>query len=336
MRSLLSAGGALVAMTTSIPVQSSVGNVEQAASSTDSDPWTLAVVGDSHVGSGKSPAEIRTQRVATSIVESGASLVLFVGDESNNGSRKQFQEWKTTWDTAWQEASRVYSTRKAPTVFVVVGNHDLDLPLSKPDRQKNFSNAFPQMQYTPGASPVPSTPVARFTSDSRDLSYSFTFNEVRFVGLDEYVQGNISAPAISKEDLNAFEASQLPSGVKSTVVFGHVPDQSPTTTKPRSQADYFDGDHPYYLLNGQSFFKVDINGQRGLYYFAGHDHGYFPPRNGAAPIDVHAKHNLEQVVSAAGGVAHTPIRHGYRQRGRGHRSAAGRAKVDRRPPAKLV
>ena len=117
---------------------------------------------------------------------------------------------------------------------------------------------------------------AEFSSDGRRPSLSFTFNEVRFVGLDEYVQGNVSAPAVSKEDLNAFEASQLPSGVKSTVVFGHVPDQSPTTTKPRSPGRLLGRRSTRIcLLNGQSFFKVDINGQRGLYYFAGHDHGYF-------------------------------------------------------------
>ena len=169
------------------------------------------------------------------------------------------------------------------------------------------------------------TPVTRLTSDPKDLSYSFIFNDVRFVGLDEYVKGNVSQPAVSPEDRNAIESLQLPVGVNSTVVFGHVPDQSPSTTKPKNPVDYFKGGHPYYLLNGLSFFKVDINVQKGLYYFAGHDHGYFPPRNGATPIDVHANHYLEQVVSAAGlRRQHTSVRHRHRERWPGH----GRAESD--------
>jgi len=300
LRSLLS--GSLGAVMGSVTLPSSTAQVGQVASSAAS-PWTFAVVGDSHVGSSKTPGEIRSQEVATSIDESGVSMVLFLGDQADTGTSSQFQQWKATWNNAWKEASAIYPTRTAPTVFVVVGNHDLWL--GGPNREKNFSNAFPQMQYTPGTSAPQLIPVTRLTLDTKDLSYSFTFNQIRFIGLDEYVKGNVSKPAVSNEDLHALESSQLPVGVKSTVVFGHVPDQSPSTTKPKSQGDYFTGAHPYYLPNGLPFFKVDINAQKGLYYFAGHDHGYFPPRNGATPIDVHANHHLEQVVSAAGGAANT-------------------------------
>ena len=242
-------------------------------------------------------------------------MVLFDGDQADHGKKAEFNEWKEDWDYAWTNFG---VTSKPPTIFVVMGNHDLNQKEQEP--WTSFKDAYPDFQYTPGTykKGKPSGSTKEYTTtirlsekDASDLSYSFSYDNVEFVGLDEYQSGSQSKPALSPDDFEGLKNLNLSPGTASTVVFGHVPDWNPQNPK---------SGHPTWLpgRDAERFFAYDIDHDKGLYYFAGHDHGYYPGLNiqakiprtvtigtSSIAIDVGAKNSLQEIVSAAGGESST-------------------------------
>lgn len=310
-RSLLSSGGTPGEAEVLTATPRSAPEVAPLANSGDPSTFTFAVMGDSHVGK-NSGSEKRFQFVADEIMSEGVALVLSVGDQTDSGKPGQFDEWKETWDYAWTN----YDRKPAPTILAAIGNHDLNL--DKTPRWKSFKDAFPDFQYTPGdyhqGKPSGSTntyPIARLSKVESDLSYSFSYDNVEFVGLDEYQSGGPNDPKLSPDDYTGLKELKLPAGTASTVVFGHVPDWNPTKASKG---------HPEWLpgTEAKRFFQYDIDHDMGLYYFAGHDHGYYPglPIKVSIPasvtvgkssiaIKLGAHTPLREVVSAAGGQSAT-------------------------------
>jgi hypothetical protein len=225
--------------------------------SVQTEQWKFAVFGDTRGNnenlSGKSGInDTIVEAIAEAIVNDSCDLVLVPGDMINgwwaNGSTSysdQFTNWKNAMDP-------IYSANI--TVYTVRGNHE-DGPSMYP----------PEPPYSPDPDPdLKAAYIEAFSGDNpdngpvgeKDLTYTFTYKNAFFVGLDEYVTPY-------KVNLTWLEHQFAENSQPHIFVFGHDP--------------AFQVIHPdclaFYPADRDAFWN-SIGDAGGHTYFCGHDHFY--------------------------------------------------------------
>lgn len=225
--------------------------------------WRFAVVGDTHVTTTQSaiPAEI-----VAALQKEGVSFVLVAGDlvEAGAGAalpsfRNQLDTWKTVFAPLWQSGIGVYPVR---------GNHEADVAGGTDTWKSAFSGSL--------------APPSDGPSGEEGLTWSFTFQNARIIGLDEYV--NLHHPNQFWLDTRLAHDPSHPH----IFVFGHEPafkvfhtdclGTDPTTR------------NTFWTSLAQAGAKI---------YFAGHDHFFDMAR--ISDGDGQAGSDLWQVVAGTGG-----------------------------------
>lgn len=234
--------------------------------------WRFAVVGDTHVTvtNNTIPAEI-----AKELVKDGVKLALFPGDlvEGGRGSNStallnQLEVWKSTMAPLYAAGIGVYPLR---------GNHEADVP----NNLSAWNTAFSGNYALPGNGP----------SGETNLSYSFTYNNALFVGLDDYV---------SLHKVNQTWLDQQLSGNTSkphVFTFGH---EAAFRT---FHSDYL-GEYP----SDRNSFWESLKENGSKVYFCGHDHFFDAARIDDG--DGNAADDLIQCVVGTGGGG-VPIKYAY-------------------------
>jgi autotransporter-associated beta strand protein len=223
--------------------------------------WKFAVVGDTHIPSGTITGEI-----AASMISDGVKLAVFPGDLVDAGSGtssatmlSQLNAWKSAVAPLYNAGIGVYAVR---------GNHEADATGSISAWDSAFSGAYALPSNGP--------------SGETNLTYSFTYNNALFVGMDEYVDGY--------HELNqAWLNQQLAANTHPHVfVFGHEA--------------AFKGFHTDCLddyASPRDTFWQSLTAAGARTYFCGHDHFFDAARIDDG--DGNANNDVYQVITGTGG-----------------------------------
>ena len=223
--------------------------------------WRFALVGDTHV-----PASTVLGEMATAMVVDGVKLALFAGDIAQSGASAsastfaaQLVAWKALVGPLYAAGIGVYPIR---------GNHENDARQSVDTWNAAFSGRY----QLPANGPTGET----------NLSYSFTYKNALFVGLDEYVNTHrVNQPWLDQQ----FAANQTRPHV---FVFGHEP----------AFKVFHEDNLDNFVAERDTFWKsLARSGART--YLSGHDHFFDAARMDDG--DGNPNNDIYQVVVGTGG-----------------------------------
>lgn len=222
-------------------------------------PWKFIAVGDTRGTSATDQINTRiVSELATEIVRQQAKFVLVPGDLVNSGSLDAFNSWKNLMAPVYNAGIEV---------LPIVGNHD--------------ANAISSWIQVFGPDIPDDGP-----SGELDRTYSYTYDNVLVLGLDNYVNaGRVN---------QAWVDSVLAANTRPHVfAFGHMPAFKANHT------DCLD-DYP----TQRDAFWTSLKNAGARAYFAGHDHFYdharIDDRDGNINNDVH-----QFIVGSGGAPFHT-------------------------------
>ena len=224
--------------------------------------WRFAVVGDTHV-----PASSIVSEIAASMLADGVKLALFAGDIAESGASASASTYATQLATWKDQVAVLYNAGIG--VYPIRGNHENDVKNVSIDA---WNTAFSGSHLLPANGPAAET----------NLTYSFTYKNALFVGLDEYA--NLHRVNQSWLD-QQFAANQDRPHV---FVFGHEPVFKVFHT------DNLDD----YVTERDAFWK-SMAEAGGRTYFSGHDHFFDLARIDDG--DGNPNNDLYQAVVGTGG-----------------------------------
>jgi hypothetical protein len=223
-------------------------------------PFKFAVVADSQwggAGDTNNPNTVAVgiiDQINRELIRLGVELVVQVGDLTDDGSEAALR-------TRAGAAQALYDAGIG--FFPLRGNHE-----SSQAAALAFQALFPQ---TRGAGQT--SGAARFSSPSAalaGLSYAFTYENARFVLLDQYTRADgSSAPGGDNiADQQAWIDAALEAKPRNghAFVFGHAP------LIGQSHADVLFGASPAADPESQNAFFASLSKSGVRYYFGGHDH----------------------------------------------------------------
>ncbi len=222
--------------------------------------WRFAMVGDTHV-----PVSNILGEMVTSMSADGVKLVLLAGDIVDAGASasaatfaSQLDAWKALVEPLYSAGIGVYSIR---------GNHEADAKKSA----DTWNAAFAGNYLLPGNGP----------SGETNLTYSFTYKNALFVGLDNYVN-------LHKVN-QAWLDQQFAANTKPHVfVFGH-----------EAAFKVFHTDVLDDYASDRDIFWKSLSNAGAKVYLAGHDHFFDMARIDDG--DGNAANDLYQAVVGSGG-----------------------------------
>lgn len=239
----------------------SVDNDSTPTEATASTPWRFAVVGDTHI-----PEANLLNEMVPSMISEDVKLVLVPGDIVDSGTgasasefADQLSEWKALMAPLYSAGIGVYPIR---------GNHENDAQLSI----DTWNTAFSEQYRLPDNGPA----------GEANLTYSFTYKNALFVGLDEYV--NIHQVNQSWLNQQFSENATHPH----VFVFGHEPAFKAFHT------DCLDD----YVTERDAFWS-SLAGTGAKIYLSGHDHFFDMSRMDDGDGDT--ENDLYQVIIGSGG-----------------------------------
>lgn len=209
------------------------GNLVTATTATNG-PWRFAVFSDTHV---TNQAGVLPE-IAAAVVADGVKLVLCSGDIAEGGlgaTRAELQDQLLRWRDAM---GPVYSNGIG--VYVVRGNHEDDVA----DGLAAWTNVFSGPYAMPGNGPA----------GESNLTYSFTFNNALFLGLDEYVN-------IHQVNQAWLDQRLAGNALPHVFPFGH-----------EAAFKVFHGDCLGSVPTNRNAFWSSIAAAGARAYFCGHDH----------------------------------------------------------------
>lgn len=224
-------------------------------------PWRFAVVGDTHV-----PSSTLLADLVPALVKEGVKLVLVPGDLVEAGAAASASTFATQLAT-WKALVAPLRTAGI-SVYPVRGNHEADANRSVDTWNAAFSGDWA----LPGNGPA----------TEANLTYSFTFENALFLGLDQYA-------SLHRVNQGWLEAQLAANTTRPHVfVFGH---------EPAFKVFHADGldDFP---TERDAFWK-SLNAAGARFYFCGHDHFFDAARIDDG--DGRTDNDLVQVVTGTGG-----------------------------------
>jgi predicted phosphodiesterase len=251
---------------------SATSNAAMLTIGTASSGWRFAVVGDTHVTS----APTILPEIVSAMLADGVKLVLFTGDivEAGTGTTRSGLEAQLA---AWQSAVSPLSAAGVG-VYAVRGNHEDDAS----DSIAAWNGAFTGSRALPANGP----------SGEANLTYSFTYNNALFIGMDDYVN-------IHRVNQAWLDQQLASNALPHVFVFGH---------EPAFQVFHTDclGSYPA----DRDAFWAALGAAHSRVYFCGHDHFFDLAR--VDDGDGNAGNDLYQCAVGTGGSSHFMTYNGYR------------------------
>ena len=211
-------------------------------------PWKFAVVGDTHV-----PNAYTIKKIVPKLLEDKVEVVLFVGDLIQGG-KGQSAEGMTKELTEWKKLTKPL-TDAGIKILAVRGNHEADVKGNNIEAWKKII--------------------------SPELNVVYTYKNITFVGLDNYLNGERTVDIEwLKKALNKIDKGNI------IIPFGHEPAFSCNTFHPVCLDENTENRNKFWNL----LEEYDVK-----YYFCGHTHQY-----NLSQIS-HNGHTIQQVISGGGG-----------------------------------
>lgn len=222
--------------------------------------WRFAMVGDTHV-----PVSNILGEIATAMIADGVKVALLAGDIVDSGASASAATFATQLD-AWKVlVEPLYSAGIG--VYPIRGNHEADVKKSV----DTWNAAFTGNYLLPTNGP----------SGETNLTYSFTYKNALFVGLDNYVNLHKVNQAWLDQQLAANSHPHV-------FVFGHE------AAFKVFHSDVLDD----YAADRDTFWK-SLTSAGARVYLAGHDHFFDMARIDDG--DGNAANDLYQAVVGSGG-----------------------------------
>jgi hypothetical protein len=234
------------------------------AASASASPWSFGVMADSQWTT-SDPAAANPNSVPVSIINqintrfisAGVEFVIQVGDLTNDGSNAAL-------DTRASAAQALYDAGIG--FYPLRGNHE-----GSQAAALRFQTDFPQTQGS-GSHVLGATSFSSPATNLNGLSYSFDFNNARFVLLDQFTRtdgtGSTDDNILDQQTWITSRLDKNTRGTEQAFVFAHK------NLIGENHTDVLFGANPTSNAAGQNSFFASLQDNGVKYVTSGHDHVY--------------------------------------------------------------
>lgn len=239
--------------------------VSMAAGTASAAPWSFGVMSDTQwtvPDDGLNPNSVAVgiiNQINAQFIKAGVKFVVQVGDLTDNGSNDALSTRASAAQALYDAGIGFYPHR---------GNHE-----SSQAAAVQFQTLFPQTQGT-GPNVVGATNFSSPDTNLAGLSYSFDYQNARFVLLDQFTRTDgtgSSADALNNHNI-ADQQTWINTTLAGKPADGHVFVFSHKNLIGQNHVDMLLGSDPSQNPDAQNAFIESLQSNGARYYISGHDH----------------------------------------------------------------